>query len=408
MIADFGLTRFRRSQPNDSSGVPFEFGVSTYRAPECGNKKKVGRAGDIWSLGCIFSEVVTFSFLGFGNGVEEFMKCRQAGSADGRDLFHDGENAKPEVLSWFQSLVDSHCDDFLYNFIELLKDMLYKDPERRPKIGVVEQRLDEMIQKERRKLGISIGITPIAKNSTENTGPPSFLITPTRRSWGELGVSLVDSFWRRFGGISLNPKTAEPSTCTLHDSDNTSLRRRSVSHDERIETSPSNTRPRSASDCGVIANPPDSNTPDRRRTPSPIPVDRNTSRQPMDVMGGGSYGSHRVVAHQVPNQLGSDPHRGHSTPSLLPPSLFTSAYTSPEMNPFETPTSRRPSLTGLIKSLHDLQKLLKMLNSFHTVLFFPSHSPLQYIHSIVSCDVVTRRLWSWLVLIGLTVDVPHR
>jgi len=334
MIADFGLTRFRRPQPNDSSGVPFEFGVSTYRAPECGNKEKVGRAGDIWSLGCIFSEVVTFSFLGFDNGVEKFMKCRQAGSTDDRDLFHDGEKAKPEVLSWFQSLVDSHRDDnFLYDFIELLKDMLYKDSERRPKIGVVEQRLDEMIQNERRKLGISIGMTPIAKNSTENTGPPSFLITPARRSWGELGVSLVDSFWRRFGRINLNPKTAEPSTCTLHDS---------------------------------------------------------------------------VVAHQVPNQLDSDPHREHSTPSLLHPSLFTSAYTSPEMNTFETPTSRRPSLTGLNKSLHDLQKSLEMLNSFDTVLFFPSHSPLQYIRSIVSCDVVTRRLWSWLVLIGLTVDVPHR
>jgi hypothetical protein len=326
--------------------------------------------------------------LGFDNGVEKFMKCRQAGSTDDRDLFHDGEKAKPEVLSWFQSLVDSHHDDnFLYDFIELLKDMLYKDSERRPKIGAVEQRLDEMIQKERRKLGISIGMTPIAKNSTENTGPPSFLITPTRRSWGELGVSLVDSFWRRFGGISLNPRTAEPSTCTLHDSNNTALRRRSVSHDERIETSPSNTRPRSASDCGVIANPPDSNTPDRCRTPSPIHVDRNTSRQPMDVMGGGSYGSHSVVPHQVPNQLDSDPHREHSTPSLLlPPPLFTSAYTSPEMNPFETPTSRRPSLTGLIKSLHDLQKLLKMLNSFDTVLFFPRipHSSTSALSSLVT------------------------
>ncbi|KAF8537791.1 kinase-like domain-containing protein [Trichophaea hybrida] len=186
MIADFGLTRFRRSDPNDSSGIPFEFDVSTYRAPEIGidRYKKVGRAADIWSLGCIFSDVVTFSLLGF-DGVEESMMRRQAAikqdiSHDGkrvhkRDIFHDGKMVKPEVLDWFKELVEKDRDDtFVGDFINLIKNMLDEDPERRPKIGVVEQDLNAMIQKERKKLGTNIGMTEgtiIIQNSHENTSP---------------------------------------------------------------------------------------------------------------------------------------------------------------------------------------------------------------------------------------------
>ncbi|KAF8250382.1 kinase-like protein, partial [Wilcoxina mikolae CBS 423.85] len=81
MISDFGLTRFRERNPHDQNtdtGVDWDLGSSTYRAPECDKVGvvKVGRAGDVWSLGCILAEVITF-VLGGKDGVWTFMEYRK-------------------------------------------------------------------------------------------------------------------------------------------------------------------------------------------------------------------------------------------------------------------------------------------------------------------------------------------
>ncbi|KAF8250380.1 hypothetical protein K440DRAFT_618864, partial [Wilcoxina mikolae CBS 423.85] len=90
MFSDFGHTRFRKSESN----VGALEGTALYRAPECSRMgNKVGCTRDIWSLGCIFSEVVTFYLLGFSDGVQEFTRHRQA--KDGLQRFDDGKKVKP-------------------------------------------------------------------------------------------------------------------------------------------------------------------------------------------------------------------------------------------------------------------------------------------------------------------------
>jgi len=352
MIADFGLTRFRRSTPNASSGVPFEYGTSTYRAPECNAGTKVGRAGDIWSLGCIFSEVITFALLGFKDGVDEFRKRRSV--SDRRDLFHGKEKVKPEVLNWFSSLVDLGRDDtFIRDFIGLIVDMLHEDPKQRPKIGEVEQKLEEILKAERRKLGFSIATTKVTIIAQTSAVPPSVSITHTKTSWMEFGGSLMGSVLKNF-------KT--PGALTPHDSENISQRRRSISHGERIEAPIMHVR--SVSDCPVASSPDHVldlalDTPNRQRTYSLI--NNNISQQPLDMEHQGTHGSYRTVARQVPIQQGNTQHRRHGSPSLPTPANSFST-----ISPSGTPTSTGSLLST--KSLHDLEDLLKILGGFDTVL----------------------------------------
>lgn len=76
-IADFGLTRFhnRRSRSNIS---PVGMGNSlTYRAPEFDIPDGLlSRSYDIWALGCVYLEFLTWYFMGW-KGVMEFSTLRE-------------------------------------------------------------------------------------------------------------------------------------------------------------------------------------------------------------------------------------------------------------------------------------------------------------------------------------------
>ncbi|KAM0413588.1 hypothetical protein ACHAPT_013634 [Fusarium lateritium] len=74
-LADFGLTKFHG--PHSRSGVPAE-GIPmtpTYRAPEIDVEMHVSQSYDIWALGCLYLEFITWMLLGF-KGVEDFGNLR--------------------------------------------------------------------------------------------------------------------------------------------------------------------------------------------------------------------------------------------------------------------------------------------------------------------------------------------
>ncbi|EJP60701.1 protein kinase domain-containing protein [Beauveria bassiana ARSEF 2860] len=116
VLADFGLSSFRsasfRSADEDSL-TTFKDVRGFYVAPECqtlDDKKvksqKVNRASDIWSFGCILSEVLTHSVLG-PNGVEQFRSKRKVQVASGMEWFrfHCGpERSNPGVECWLENL----------------------------------------------------------------------------------------------------------------------------------------------------------------------------------------------------------------------------------------------------------------------------------------------------------------
>lgn len=91
-ISDFGLTRFHRSESN----TLFEnVGVSrTYRPPEYDIANMVSQRYDIWALGCVLLEFVTWYLLGWDE-VARFSKERMTD-----DLRHIPEDCFFHFVWW--------------------------------------------------------------------------------------------------------------------------------------------------------------------------------------------------------------------------------------------------------------------------------------------------------------------
>lgn len=73
-ICDFGLTRFSHPKATTTSAGVLRL-TQTYRPPEYDTVKKVSRAFDIWSLGGMYLEMITWLLLG-GEGVNDFEEKR--------------------------------------------------------------------------------------------------------------------------------------------------------------------------------------------------------------------------------------------------------------------------------------------------------------------------------------------
>ncbi|KAK6513882.1 hypothetical protein TWF506_008313 [Arthrobotrys conoides] len=78
ILADFGLSRLS----NESDQQLYAGGGSDYFAPECTDtekdfaKKAIDRSSDVWSFGCIISEILTYVLMGPA-GVKEFREKRK-------------------------------------------------------------------------------------------------------------------------------------------------------------------------------------------------------------------------------------------------------------------------------------------------------------------------------------------
>lgn len=119
-LSDFGLTTFHHAQTTQVT--PRNIRVTpTYSAPEREIDEKLSRPFDIWSLGCIFLEFITWVLLG-AEGLDGFSQKRtlDGGSRDPRislDNFYtvikEGDRThavvKPSVLSVSNSKPPGNC-----------------------------------------------------------------------------------------------------------------------------------------------------------------------------------------------------------------------------------------------------------------------------------------------------------
>jgi serine/threonine protein kinase len=106
-IADFGLLEFKPVSLLDdtgSTGVPNAHNTGYYAAPRQG---KYTRDSDIWSLGCIMSELATCDIQG-RDGVKSYREARIANGPSGRDTprFFCGQVVKTVVLERHRLLYD--------------------------------------------------------------------------------------------------------------------------------------------------------------------------------------------------------------------------------------------------------------------------------------------------------------
>lgn len=145
ILADFGLSTFK--EPTQGSATPFGVGVGDYLAPECEdyedtfNDLIIRRSSDIWSFGCIITEIATYMAHG-ANAVKEFRNEREHKVRSFRlHAFHHGPNKESSIVAdWLSKLEQSPLRSCRM-LIALVRKMLVMEESDRPKASEVKSRL---------------------------------------------------------------------------------------------------------------------------------------------------------------------------------------------------------------------------------------------------------------------------
>ncbi|KAL9632109.1 MAG: hypothetical protein Q9164_005519, partial [Protoblastenia rupestris] len=179
-IADLGLVHSEESHSlhHNVPGID-AFGTRAYDAPETYGSDlareswplSVKQGLDIWSLGCVFSEVATWVVHGWKQ-VSEYRRRRQAEVKDkldptGKHLFHDGSSVLKTVLEVHDFIMESSRirDPITVTLLEgLVHDML--QPNSRPYAKLVYEKSKRLIRSARRELDVLV--TPVVSVGPSN------------------------------------------------------------------------------------------------------------------------------------------------------------------------------------------------------------------------------------------------
>ena len=133
ILSDFGLSRLKYEVQGSQSY--FKGGVRDYCVPECRqweddfDSNKAGRPSDIWSFGCIITEIATFLKHGI-EGLRTFdAVCRIQGAVPMLRTFHDRGRPYQGVATFIRQLgddTDSHA--IVIGLANVVSRMLTVDP----------------------------------------------------------------------------------------------------------------------------------------------------------------------------------------------------------------------------------------------------------------------------------------
>jgi serine/threonine protein kinase len=143
-IADFGLGKFHgrdsrsKVSPDDVQSSP------TYEPPECKLHKLISRAYDIWSLGCLYLEFITWLLMGSAE-IDGFS------SNDSFFTIINRSDAivRKEVVAWVQQL-HSHerCSALIHDLLDLImQHVLIPDSKERISAEILSEKLKAFLGK---------------------------------------------------------------------------------------------------------------------------------------------------------------------------------------------------------------------------------------------------------------------
>jgi serine/threonine protein kinase len=139
VLADFGLGRLH-SRVTRSKVNPRSTGfTATYRSPEFDLDSFISPASDVFSLGCVYLEHITWFLCGYGGIKHEFAERRLEEDVNGfsADTFfsitREGSPIiKPAVRAWIEELKEMpQCTQCLRQMLEIVVEMLEPDQKRR-------------------------------------------------------------------------------------------------------------------------------------------------------------------------------------------------------------------------------------------------------------------------------------
>ncbi|KAL8897716.1 MAG: hypothetical protein Q9207_007075 [Kuettlingeria erythrocarpa] len=126
-LADFGMAKDFSERGASASVNNNVRGAPIYRAPEVRPGQTRGRAADIFSLACVFSEMFTVCC---GRSLEQYQEYRKALDKEENQLAFR-ENL-PKVSAWLHDLAKTQDEDSKGVFLLLIRQMMREDPEKRP------------------------------------------------------------------------------------------------------------------------------------------------------------------------------------------------------------------------------------------------------------------------------------
>jgi serine/threonine protein kinase len=159
LIADFGLMEFHSEHSRSNVRADGVACSPTYAPPELELRLHISPAYDIWSLGCVFLEFVTWLVLG-SQELDGFPEARAFTVTDGLndDTFFTiltGEGSRPRaivrpgVTKWIEKLHRApRCTQFVHEFLDLISsEMLLVEASERIKCGALNTKLADMQRK---------------------------------------------------------------------------------------------------------------------------------------------------------------------------------------------------------------------------------------------------------------------
>lgn len=141
-LCDLGLGRLHSKISRSNQDPKLLEKTATYRAPEFDTfHGKISRISDIFSLGCMFLEFVTWYLLGWESVSKTFSNYRmeedryQFVSDTFFRIEGDEPVIKPKVVEWIRGLRASpHCNQYILDFLDLIEHYML-NPDSKKRIG---------------------------------------------------------------------------------------------------------------------------------------------------------------------------------------------------------------------------------------------------------------------------------
>ena len=199
ILADFGTSKMKAVDDTSQTSwknTTFEYGAPECRDPESLAVGTVRRSLDIWSLACIFSEVVTYAESG-SQGVVDFRQRRLREGPYGKlQCFHDDKILNPVVRTHLNALEEASPHSSTRKVLSIILRMFATKPADRLLAGevqinladaCVEALLDALIQ------SIEDIMVSVGKTTSQNLYTMRLEIEKNRLlAWGgTLGIKKI-------------------------------------------------------------------------------------------------------------------------------------------------------------------------------------------------------------------------
>jgi serine/threonine protein kinase len=154
-ITDFGLGRFHGRDTRSGIDPRKIAGTLTYEPPECTTGKSVSRVYDIWSMGCLYLEFITWLMAG-NDKIDEFANARGRPGAYPEvsdDNFFTVINEYQEVevregvVQWVDGLhAHTNCSQLIHDLLDfIMEHMLKVDPSERIEAKGLKEKIEELV-----------------------------------------------------------------------------------------------------------------------------------------------------------------------------------------------------------------------------------------------------------------------